>query len=502
MEIIVVEDEPKIRDGIVNMIEKHTEHKVTAVAENGIEGVRLVCEKKPDLLISDIRMPGMSGLDMARDIRQKGLQTSVIFLTGYSEFEYARDALQLHAVDYILKPVDVDYFLAAIQNVEDRLRQTKTEQISPEQMLWLFINGGKEERDRIRKKLGDRLGVSDRVQLSLFYVEPDDQTTETFHEMMYETRRCMEDQCIRDYYLVPLEREKGYIAVIVDTEKNHFLKWVFANRIVPDLLNTAGFRCSFGRVFGLDELGKTISGLQSLLLYSFHLTEGTIVDQTLADGISFESLEYPAALEDCMQKEIWRQDKEKIYKIGDSFAEQIIRGNGHPDEIREYTIRFSAGMLKTAAHMASDAEQEQYMLSSMFTCRTEEHLIYRFEKILKFVSGEQQKVDITDNDLILKVIAFVRDNYTRDLSLSEAADICGVSAEYLCRLFQQETGVKFTAFIQNFRISTAKRLLVSDERKIYEIAEAVGYHDQKYFISVFKKLCGVTPSVYRKERRL
>lgn len=176
MRIILVEDEPKTREGIINIIQKHTGHKIISVAENGEEGIRALEKEQPDLIISDIRMPGMNGLEMLQKMREKGFDTGVIFISGYSEFEYAQQALKLHAMDYVLKPVDVENFLQVLQNVENKLKEKKTEQISPEQMLWDYVNGRQENREFFRERLENKLGINERVQVSLLYVYPESQT--------------------------------------------------------------------------------------------------------------------------------------------------------------------------------------------------------------------------------------------------------------------------------------------------------------------------------------
>lgn len=320
--------------------------------------------------------------------------------------------------------------------------------------------------------------------------------------MIYDTRECLDSQCIQDYYIVPVSHENAYTVLLVDTEKNTFLKWVLENRIVSSLLENTDFICSYGTAYGIGNLPEVLKELKELLVYGFHLEKGKIIDRELADSVEFEKKEYPGQLEMSIQKEIWKQDKEKIRQAGEQFVHEIIESRMHPDEIREYTIRFSAGILKAGMEkkQEDDEKDSRYIMSSMLRSHTARQLTYQFEKILKTAFCDFKKVDITENDMVLKVIAFVRENYARDISLSEAAELCNVSVEYLSRLFQQETGAKFTAFLQNFRISIAKRMLCDSKRKVYEVAEAVGYHDQKYFVSVFKKLCGMTPSEFRKER--
>ncbi|HIU75951.1 MAG TPA: helix-turn-helix transcriptional regulator [Candidatus Pelethocola excrementipullorum] len=101
--------------------------------------------------------------------------------------------------------------------------------------------------------------------------------------------------------------------------------------------------------------------------------------------------------------------------------------------------------------------------------------------------------------MILNVLAFIRENYGQEITLTDAASCCGVTPEYLSRVFTHEMGVNYSSFLQNFRVSIAKQLLLSGKYKVYEVSEAVGFHDQKYFTKVFKKLCGVTPAEYKRE---
>ena len=123
MRIVLVEDEPKSREGIVKIIQHYTEHEIVAAVEDGAAGLEAVEREKPDLVISDIRMPGMSGLEMLQQMRARGCETGIIFLTGYSEFEYAHQAIKLHALDYILKPIEIENFMEVIKNAESNREQ-------------------------------------------------------------------------------------------------------------------------------------------------------------------------------------------------------------------------------------------------------------------------------------------------------------------------------------------------------------------------------------------
>ena len=121
MRIVIAEDEPKSREGLIRLIRRFTDYEIVGVAENGEEGYRLTEKEKPDLVLSDIKMPVLDGLGMLQKIKDAGIEVQAVLLTGYSEFEYARKALQLQVVEYVLKPMDIDQFLGVLKKVESRI---------------------------------------------------------------------------------------------------------------------------------------------------------------------------------------------------------------------------------------------------------------------------------------------------------------------------------------------------------------------------------------------
>ena len=104
--------------------------------------------------------------------------------------------------------------------------------------------------------------------------------------------------------------------------------------------------------------------------------------------------------------------------------------------------------------------------------------------------------------MILRVINYVRNHYNEEITLTDMADMIEITPEYLSRLFNQEMKINFNSFVKNFRISMAKRLLMNTNYQIAEVAEKTGFHDSKYFNKVFKSVCGLTPSEYKKEMKI
>ena len=225
MRIVIAEDEPKSREGLIRLIRRFTDYEIVGVAENGEEGYRLTEKEKPDLVLSDIKMPVLDGLGMLQKIKDAGIEVQAVLLTGYSEFEYARKALQLQVVEYVLKPMDIDQFLDVLKKVESRIVKQKAEQVTPERLLWNYIGSSEEERELIRPMLEEKIGVRKDTQFAMLLIHPDSMANESYGELKAELENQMEILCIENYYMLVRPGEQGGIyIVLVDTERNQTLK--------------------------------------------------------------------------------------------------------------------------------------------------------------------------------------------------------------------------------------------------------------------------------------
>ena len=126
MRIVIVEDEVHIRTGMVRLLHQiNPKHEVVGKADNGQSGFELICRERPDLIIVDIRMPDMDGLTMIRKLKEEKVSCQILVLSAYSEFEYAREAIELGIVSYLLKPLKIAEFKKALEQVEEKIQQEK-----------------------------------------------------------------------------------------------------------------------------------------------------------------------------------------------------------------------------------------------------------------------------------------------------------------------------------------------------------------------------------------
>ena len=501
MRIVIVEDESKTKEGLINIINKFTDYEICGIASNGLEGIRLIKELKPDLIITDIQMPEMDGLSMLQGLEREDIAYCALILTGYSSFDYVRVALHLGVVEYVLKPVDVESFISVLFETEAKILKEKSEKINTEQLIWSLMTCEQEKKDQLVRQLSNHLQVNDRMEITLFLVKLDSLDRETVGEMMHCIKDKINSFCIMNFYVIHLSFSYGILVLIIDTEKNKLLSKMFSTHILPNLNKIGSCYCSYTYITGLTRLENAIIELKELLSYAFVYGSEVILDKQMVEKMKFATISYPLDLENRIRKEIINGYYEKALKTSNKFKELIIESKGSPELIREYTARFSSSIYNVAKEYNTQSEPLlifHYFINNIIESKTKNELIVNYEKIINTILAiKNEEMDI-DNLIVLKVINYIRDNYSKNITLSEAADLVGVTPEYLSKLFFQNINVNFVVFLRNFRISIAKRMILSGKYRIRDVADHVGFKDPKYFNKVFKTVCGITPSEYKK----
>ena len=501
MRIVIVEDEPKTKDGLVNIITKYTNHVICGIANNGYEGKQIIKKLKPDFVISDIQMPEMDGLIMLKELKDEGEEVYAVLLTGYSNFEYARTALHLGVLEYILKPIEIDNFITILKTIENKIHKEKMEKVSVGQIIWSLMTIEEVGKEQIQKQLQDILQVNKKMQISLFLIKPDCLDNETATEMKHSIGNRLDSLCFDTFHVVQLSMDFGILVLIMDTEKNKQIVNIFKTHVLSKLSLIGDCHCSYSYIYGLEEFDQNIKELKDLFIYSFVFDRDVIIEKDIVKGLNFSEIEYPINLENRMRKEIKNGNYEKATEIGKQFKREIINSSGSPEHIREYTARFTSSIYNIAKEYSSELETKyifHYFINNIVESNSKTTLIKNYEKILNVVLDKNDNQIETDNKIVMKVINYIRENYNKNITLSETSELVGVTPEYLSKLFYQEMNTNFVVFIRNLRISIAKRMILSGKYRIHEIAEHVGIKDPKYFNKVFKSVCGVTPSEYKK----
>lgn len=500
MKIAIVEDEPRIRDGLQNMICKNTEHVIVGIAENGREGFSMIKNCRPDLVITDIRMPEKSGLTMLAELKADGLDVNSIILSGYSDFQYAQNAIKIGVAEYLLKPVTWDDLKKSLVTIEKKINLTKSLRPSLEQLFWMILSEKSENKQQAIENISQLVGINSSSQYALFLVKPTNIVMETYLEIMNAIRDKMEMLCIENYKIVRLPMQFGILVFVTDTEKMVFLESNFSEYILPRICKINSCSCSSGRFCIISSLDEQLNYLKHQLLFSLAYSVPVLINDDLIHSAQFGKMEYPTKLELSMKQSICNGNTVDIRRIADEFTNTVFRIPCNPESVLDYFTRFLFGISATICECdpgSSGRMVNNELIKKIGMVTTREELLSIYDEAIDSISTKDVEQRPTQNIIILKVIAYIRKNYKSDITLGQMADLVDVTPEYLSSLFSKEMNINFSSFLKNYRISCAKRLILCDKYKVQEIAREVGFNDPKYFNRVFKEVCGVSPSEFK-----
>lgn len=500
MRIVVVEDEPKTRSGIVKIIEKYTDHTVVAQECDGTGGFERIIKLQPDIIITDINMPEMDGLTMINQCRKAGITAAAIVLTGYSEFEYAQKAIQLEVVEYLLKPLNIEDIIEVLDVVTKKISQSKNTTVTAEQLLFSILTCDECNLDRVLRQFDEKIKHQPEQFISLFLLQSESISEETTNQMVVILKDRLNAICMTAFQVFKLPFEKKILVMILDVQNEDYLKAIFKMQIMRELDKTGEYLVSFSTIKSILLLKQTIRQMQEYFAYTFVCPKSCIIDTDVINSLQFEKTEYPEYLENAICRDIRNGNKDSIIKNAKKFEEVIINSKDEPSAIKNYTVRFVINILDTARDLLKSRDIESlyhYLLNDMMSSNRKEAFLNNYWKMIHIIADDKED-KLTENGMILNVIEFIRQNYDKEISLSDAAELVGITPEYLSKLFSKEMGINYSTFLGEFRVSVAKKLLASGKYKICEVAVMVGYRDTKYFNKVFRSIMGVSPSDYRK----
>ena len=501
--ILIVDDEPLILNGLSKRVDwAQLGCYVVGTADNGVDGYALVHKLEPDIVITDIVMPGKTGLDIARLCHEKRNHTKVIILSAYEDFSYAKQAIAYGVSDYVLKPIEPDKLREAVRKAMDALEeQEKMERLQSQMrsmspivsasMLFSIARYGV-EAVMVENPLMEALTLSNtgvvlclkaynvpqaienpslQLQRRVFaafdgppvtLVRGSAEGKSVFLLMLEngeDAAACRKQIVAKVAKLLEgVQRESQMVCVAVVSGLYHtptelheqYQEW--SARLVQGFFSRGGILQARGQSApGVQEgdlrglMGSLASGKTEAALQAFDgLCHELLVEEDVAQAIH--------AL-----REIHRQ------------ATQIAS---------------RAGMVHKPSMDSGCAEENFFLRQTM--------LRRYLEEIGRYIQ--------TGENMLGRLQLLVEENYMHShFGLSEAAELLSMSSSYLSRLFKKEMGRNFQEYLVDVRIGHAKELLENKRLKNSDIARQVGFEDDHYFGQVFKRKCGVTPKQYREE---
>ncbi len=496
MNIVIVEDEIKIRNGLARLISSYPEHKVVAKAKNGREGFEAVTTYNPDLIFTDIKMPEMDGIEMLEKLNDRGNQCHSIILTGFAEFDYAKRAIACGADDYLLKPITVDAVEKVLNNISEKVsEEARLMEANPSSYLRAIIIGAFDGNEDNYKKAGIIFGLTDNSQLCLIRGYDSEgifnHTDMNIAERFTDFRGLYISDDGKSCYLIYDLNNCRYKTIdeLIDMLKRRL-------QVIDADSSTVWYIASLDSI---DKLRNFDDYSDKKLLYTIALNHQIICDKDIENSTLKEYI-YTQELEKIVEKILVRQDKDIWDEWVLEFINDMVNGCYEPYSVRQafqnisnYILQLSSKLWPEKGRQLRELNATEEIASSKTLSEFKKYLLAEGDIIC---SGETVRDDI-HNYTILKAITYIREHYSEKISQEDVANYLSITPEYLSTLFNREMGKNFAAFVNEFRVSHAKRMLKGSNLKIYEIAEKVGFSDTKYFNRVFKEIEGISPKEFK-----
>lgn len=511
MKIVIVEDEIRIREGLSKLVCKlDKNYEVVGEANNGAEGMELICTVQPDVIITDIKMPIMDGLEMLTLLADKGIKAKTIVLSAYSEFEYARQAMRLGVKEYLLKPIVLGEISDSLQRVSEEIRKEKEQPEallgSKEQIFAGILAGTLDANEKMSQKLSRYCGVPENayyqgicLYMGAWFDTEKDQARRELERLLLEHK-------IQDYVLLEMERENMLTILIYQGESAAEMErwiqyWFLQGRRNPLDRKVKGV-LGFTSQMHLEEIKERMETLFLYMDWNLSLGDGVMISYPKITKLQTNPCIYPLEIENQMKLAACAGETEKIKDTFRKFRKYFSGERVyHPKEIKECHVRFLWAFMNVAKEvdiLEYEELEQQKLLERIMSAKMGEELEQIGELLLKKLREDK---DAVFHLTVKRAQSMIQEFYQDGITLEEIASRLNITPEYLGTRFHQEMGVTFSAYIKTYRIKKAKELLLGTNLKLYEIAERVGYSDSKYFSRVFKETTGQLPADYRKTHK-
>jgi two-component system response regulator YesN len=534
LKIIIVDDEYFIRNGLKKIISRHENYDVIGVAENGIEALKLIKDNTPDVVISDIKMPKMGGIDLISELNKKYPEIEKIVLSGFDEFDYVLNTLKNGARDYILKPVDENVLIESLNSITKNINKNKECVVCDEfkkksNLVKYNINLLKDvilgksniKNEEITKCLKDKrvdyLLETDSIN-QIIIVKFDNYNIFKRKFGNYEaelkifTIKNIVDETI-DSFCKKISFINSDKIIIVLPNLNEYL-----NELIKSIIHNLNKYFNKKISIGIGGKIRGFSGLNKSYYEALNILDE--LTTTLSEDLKTESIKNLKKSEKHISNKEIHNLVEKYYR---KFINQIDIADENTikkflDEIfkKVYVLnlkRFEVikifnniyTLLQVNLQFMDDWVEDLYgynfifenSLNMYFELNDMKYFLKDF--YVKIVEKSHKYRNRRDLKLIGIVKDYIEKNYNENLTLNKIAEITYLNPNYFCEFFKEETSQTFIDYLTNVRIKKAKELLKDVRVKVYEVSDIVGYNDSAYFCRVFKKIVGVTPSQFREK---
>ncbi|KAF1299495.1 hypothetical protein BAU15_02305 [Enterococcus sp. JM4C] len=466
--VLVVDDEQAIREGLTYLIDWASYgYEIIGTAKNGKEGLQLIGEKSPDLVITDIKMPQLNGLDMIKEAKKLGHSVQAIALSGYSEFEYAKKAIQLDFFSYLLKPIDEEELIDSLERLNQQEESVHTVSLQHQLVNKLFGNDAIPLTGyqwvnclRTRQPLEEKvLTKIKKMQVEIISL--------SHYGYTYQVLLCTQPEAPQTIIKKLMKSGQEVIAT----------GWIEANQNLGVLYSEINYLSRLTFLFPNQYISPGRFSREKPTEYSHQevlqqLTKSVVTAEHLKEAFADYATYFYTKLP--FEEDLkWQINQDYHMIIRQVKAQATV-------DIQEFTVTFS---------------------TEIFEATTFEELLKRFTSQLTRLSAIVAE-SLNNIDIISEILHYVNGNYIENLSLKTIAEKFNYNSAYLGKKFRRETGKSFVNYLEGIRMEKAASLLTTSNLMVYEISEQVGYKNVDYFYKKFRQYYKISPNEYRSQDKV
>jgi len=530
LKVFLVEDEFVVREGIKKNIDWTLHgYEFCGEASDGELAFPMIQKQKPDIVITDIRMPFMDGLELSRLIKKEMPWIEIIILTGHQEFEYAKEGIKIGVAQYLSKPISGEELLREVDALASKIEEKRQEREIKEQymremeenllkekkeLFGYLVTGSKSVPELL--ELGDKLGM-DLSAMWYSIVLMKTQSMYHAHDEYSNSLIEIEDrlkQLDMKMNVLSFDRNLEGKAIIIKGDSEEELKQIQTDYLqqMEDILKEYKQVRYFGGVGipvnRLRELSTSFERASHAFAHRYLVADSCILNsEEMEQGFYVNHENF--SIHDVNTKQMDRNKIKEFLKLGDRaeviyFVEEFFKDLGSSamksNIFRQYIVMDAyfcvVDFLEGLQFQSSEIEAPD---AQSFVLQSQESAMHYIVQIMqKAIELRDKTASNRYGDIVDEVIRYIEENYAEEeLCLNLLASHVNFSPNHLSMIFSQQTGQTFIKYLTDFRMNKAKELLRCTGKRSSVIATEVGYKDSHYFSYLFKKTQGVTPTQYR-----
>ena len=532
--VLLVDDEALIREAISeNIMWEEMGFSFMGACENGKQAMEMIEKEQPDLLLTDINMPFVDGMELTKFVYENYPDTKVIIISGFDEFEYAKCAVKYQVLEYILKPITPMEFTETLQRVKEMFDEKRQSQRDMKKIRSAYVSNlpalqgrylhhllsGTADYSRLEEKQ-EELKLNLRASCyNTALVEGD--SLEPFTSQYANVK---DELALFAIYNITAEivtmeecgiafqsMDEKTVIIFMDSTREELQKKIRQvlpkiRKSVEDFLNIQTTIAVGKTVYGVEELADSFAKTKSAMEYKFMLGGNQIIEaeeyEEIRNGAKYvDVFEWASRI----SASVRTNHPEEIEEKTNAFILQMKQGfvNRSRSFVYVHNLVLSViNLLELPETLEEEIfSQEKDFVGQMDSCENLDEVAKRLIKIFRFICDLlSNQRDSYGRRQAMLAMDYIEKNYQdSSVTLNSVCNALAMSTSYFSSIFKSYTGETFIESLTKKRMEKAKMLLEQGNLKTYEIAEAVGYSDAHYFSISFKKAVGKTPTEYAKE---